>query len=100
MKKILVIILFFFVSCTSSPSKNKLTFSDEMTFEQFKLVTDQGVEGVLNASIKGLAIVANNSIYSYGTLDTLGLTRNHVLVNRRSLSSRLRRASGRWSSPL
>ena len=36
MKKILVIILFFFVSCTSSPKKNELTFSDQMTFEQFK----------------------------------------------------------------
>ena len=44
MKKILVIILFFFVSCTSSPPKNKLTFSNEMTFEQFKLKLNEYVK--------------------------------------------------------
>ena len=44
MKKILVIILFFFVSCASSPSKNKLIFSDEMTFEQFKLKLNEYVK--------------------------------------------------------
>jgi len=44
MKKILVIILFFFASCTSSPKKNELTFSDEMTFEQFKLKLNEYVK--------------------------------------------------------
>ena len=44
MKKILVIILFFFVSCTSSPKKNELTFSEEMTFEQFKLKLNEYVK--------------------------------------------------------
>ena len=44
MKKILVIILFFFVSCTSSPPKNELTFSNEMTFEQFKLKLNEYVK--------------------------------------------------------
>jgi hypothetical protein len=44
MKKILVIILFFFVSCASSPKKNELTFSDEMTFEQFKLKLNEYVK--------------------------------------------------------
>ena len=44
MKKILVIILFFFVSCTSSPQKSELTFSDEMTFEQFKLKLNEYVK--------------------------------------------------------
>ena len=44
MKKILVIILFFFVSCASSSKKNELTFSDEMTFEQFKLKLNEYVK--------------------------------------------------------
>ena len=44
MRKILVIILFFFVSCTSSPSKNELIFSNEMTFEQFKLKLNEYVK--------------------------------------------------------
>ena len=44
MKKILVIILFFFVSCTSSSKKNELTFSGEMTFEQFKLKLNEYVK--------------------------------------------------------
>ncbi len=45
MKKILVIILFFFMSCTSSsPKKNELTFSNEMTFDQFKLKLNEYVK--------------------------------------------------------
>ena len=44
MKKILVIILFFLVSCTSSLKKNELNFSDEMTFEQFKLKLNEYVK--------------------------------------------------------
>ena len=44
MKKILVIIIFFFVSCASSPQKNELTFSNEMTFEQFKLKLNEYVK--------------------------------------------------------
>ncbi len=43
MKKILVIIIFFLVSCTTSSTKNELTFSDEMTFEQFKLKLNEYV---------------------------------------------------------
>ena len=44
MKKILVIILFFFASCTSSPPKKELTFSKEMTFEEFKLKLNEYVK--------------------------------------------------------
>ena len=43
MKKILVIILFF-LSCASSSTKNELNFSDEMTFEQFKLKLNEYVK--------------------------------------------------------
>ena len=43
MKKILVIIIFFLVSCASS-TKNELNFSDEMTFEQFKLKLNEYVK--------------------------------------------------------
>jgi len=44
MKKILVIIIFFLVSCASSSKKNELNFSDEMTFEQFKLKLNEYVK--------------------------------------------------------
>lgn len=44
MKKILVIIIFFLVSCVSSSTKNELNFSDEMTFEQFKLKLNEYVK--------------------------------------------------------
>jgi len=44
MKKILVIIIFFLVSCAPSSTKNELNFSDEMTFEQFKLKLNEYVE--------------------------------------------------------
>tara|TARA_Y100001954_G_C15546290_1_gene471558 strand:- start:199 stop:360 length:162 start_codon:yes stop_codon:yes gene_type:complete len=44
MKKILVIMIFFLASCTSSSTKNELTFSDKMTFEQFKLKLNEYVK--------------------------------------------------------
>ena len=45
MKKILVIIYIFFISCTHClHQKKKLTFSDEMTFEQFKLKLNEYVK--------------------------------------------------------
>ena len=44
MKKILVIILFFFSSCTYSPLKKEFTFSKEMTFEEFKLKLNEYVK--------------------------------------------------------
>ena len=44
MKKILVIIIFFLASCASSSTKNELNFSDEMTFEQFKLKLNEYVK--------------------------------------------------------
>ena len=45
MKKILVMIIFFLISCTSSSTKkNEFTYSDEMTFEQFKLKLNEYVK--------------------------------------------------------
>ena len=44
MKKILVMIIFFLVSCAPSSTKNELNFSDEMTFEQFKLKLNEYVK--------------------------------------------------------
>ena len=42
MKKFLLIIfLFFLVSCTSNYAKKEFNFTDEMSFNQFKLMLDE-----------------------------------------------------------
>ena len=37
MKKLLLIITFFLVSCTSNTVRNNFDFSNEMSFEEFKI---------------------------------------------------------------
>ena len=41
MKKFILIIIFFLVSCTSNSVKKKFNFTDEMSFNQFKLMLDE-----------------------------------------------------------
>ena len=41
MKKFLLIILFFLASCTSNPVKKEFNFTDEMSFNQFKLMLNE-----------------------------------------------------------
>ena len=41
MKKFLLIILFLLASCTSNSVKKEFNFTDEMSFNQFKLMLDE-----------------------------------------------------------
>jgi len=41
MKKFLLIISFFLVSCTSNSVKKEFNFTDEMSFNQFKLMLNE-----------------------------------------------------------
>ncbi len=41
MKKFLLIILFFLISCTSNSVKKEFNFSDEMNFNQFMLMLNE-----------------------------------------------------------
>ncbi len=44
MRKILVISIFFLISCSSSSTKKQLTFFDDMTFDEFKLKLNEYVK--------------------------------------------------------
>tara|TARA_B100001057_G_scaffold15438_1_gene14674 strand:+ start:1232 stop:1393 length:162 start_codon:yes stop_codon:yes gene_type:complete len=41
MKKIFFIILFFLTSCSSAVIKNDINFSENLTFEEFKIKLDE-----------------------------------------------------------
>ena len=43
MKKLLLIITFFLVSCTSNTARNDFDFSNEMSFEEFKIKLEEHV---------------------------------------------------------
>ena len=41
MKKFLFIIIFFLTSCTTNTKVNNLNFSDEMSFDEFKIKLEE-----------------------------------------------------------
>ena len=41
MNKYLIVILFLLISCTSNSSRNEFNFSDEMSFDEFRLMLDE-----------------------------------------------------------
>tara|TARA_Y100000741_G_scaffold305762_1_gene248087 strand:- start:283 stop:444 length:162 start_codon:yes stop_codon:yes gene_type:complete len=41
MNKYLIAIIFFLISCTSNSSRNEFNFSDEMSFDEFRLMLDE-----------------------------------------------------------
>ena len=41
MKKLLLIILFFLMSCSSTSTIKSLNFSDDMTFDEFKVKLEE-----------------------------------------------------------
>ena len=44
MKKYLFLIMFFLLSCSSNFTKSNFDFSEEMTFDEFKLKLDEYAE--------------------------------------------------------
>ena len=41
MKNIMILFCLFLFSCSSTVSKNNFDFSDEMTFDEFKLILEE-----------------------------------------------------------
>ena len=41
MKKLLLIVLFFLISCSSTSTIKSLKFSDDMTFDEFKVKLEE-----------------------------------------------------------